>query len=155
MTRKQTHLRHVLFQLEQGPSYGLFSPREDKDLAVVFVHGLKGDPLDTWSQFQVYADHPLPPDLNDWWQMADMYFYGYNSLKGSISDQSTSFLRFLEAVFPRPNSALLVQSPQLSADLREKLGPLIFSSEALPPLPIEYRRLMLVGHSLGAVLIRE
>src|ERR1039457_1552101 len=87
-------LRHCLYQLSEGPSYGLVSLRDDKDTAVIFVHGFQGDPINTWTQFQVYIDCPCPSELSGWWATADLYFYGYNSLKGSISEQAVMFREF-------------------------------------------------------------
>jgi hypothetical protein len=72
----------------------------------------------------------------DWWNQSDLYFYSYESRRFSIDEHVGTFSRFLEKVFPTPRSLFAAED----ADLRLTSG---------------YRELYLVGHSLGAVVVRK
>ncbi|HYI97638.1 MAG TPA: hypothetical protein VEX68_29130 [Bryobacteraceae bacterium] len=73
--------------------------------------------------------------MRGWWQDADLYFFSYESRRFSISEHTERFLRFLDHVFPiRPISVLRASDPTRSH---------------------RYGELCLVGHSLGAVVLRE
>lgn len=101
---------------------------------VVFVHGWGGSPATTWFRFQELIDDGSDPSALAWWQETDLYFYSYESRRFSIAEHAEGLLQFLDGVYPtRPAS--VVKGEQLEEQ--------------------QYTELILVGHSLGAVVLRE
>jgi hypothetical protein len=98
----------------------------------VFVHGFRGDAIASWQQF---------PDVDlagTWWQESDLLFVGYDSVTDSIPGVAARLRRELPRFYPRlPAGLLEVGGEQLRSDLT---GP--------------YPGLVLVGHSLGGVILR-
>jgi pimeloyl-ACP methyl ester carboxylesterase len=104
------------------------------ETAVVFVHGLAGDPTDTWSHFHSLIDSEAEGFPQ--WKSSDAFFFAYNAYSNSIDTSIDELLTFADAIFPIPSASLT------------KIQPNPFR------LPHQYRRLILVGHSEGAVVIR-
>lgn len=105
-----------------------FSYEEPKNL-IVFVHGFGGNATGTWHNFLsliLFDDH---------FKKTDVIFYGYDTFKGQAGDHSAQLYDFL--------------------NLMERPG----DSQILPPqqnLPERnYQSILLVAHSLGAVLVRQ
>ena len=130
--------------LRDPGSYALLSGKADTSTAVVFVHGFSGNSVGTWVDFQNLIDEVG----GDWWEWCDLYFYDYSTFRSNIAVQAGRFQKFLKDLFPVPNPEWLGRpSPELMTlyDLpKEEI-----------PLTAEYRRLVLVGHSLGGVIIRQ
>ncbi len=119
----------------RGDCFAMISGAPSPRRAVVFVHGWGGSPAATWHRFQELVDDDSPREVRAWWQQADLYFYGYESRRFSISEHAERFLRFLDQVYPVRLASLV----QASYDRRDH----------------RYGELYLVGHSLGAVVLRE
>jgi hypothetical protein len=113
-----------------GESYALLTDDDSCSTAIVFVHGIWGHSEKTWLRFQT-----LPDRLNDpWWHASDLIFYSYDSSGTQLWPNVSSLGTFLHNVFPAPDWNSLGSS--VSGPARN------------------YRNLVLVGHSEGAVLIR-
>ncbi len=152
-TRKRmAHTEDVIrLRSPYGKSYAHFSTAspEERTNAVVFVHGLLGDPVSTWWRFQRLIDEDA--GRSEFWNCSDLYFYGYESFGHHISELSQQLRGFLDVIFPAPlkNAFELAVLPEL----REIPAP--ESSFEEPAFPGEYKFLFLVGHSLGGVVIRQ
>jgi len=100
---------------------------------VVFVHGFAGGTVRSWRQF------PDSGDTNTWWRASDLLFVGYDSLRENITGVAARIRRELPFFYPTPPA---------------RLGEI----EGIRVRPLEihdYGELLLVGHSLGAVIIRR
>jgi len=113
-------------------SYALLSD-QDADTMVVFVHGLGGKPTSTWHDFQGLAK--LQVDSNSSWQNADLFFYAYESLRTPIGYNATIFASFIGDI-------LYKSVDETAPCFSESIGR-------------SYKRLLFVGHSEGAVVIRR
>ena len=138
-------MSHFKVSLRGHPnSYALLSRSRLRETAVIFVHGFIGDAADTWIDFQTLVDEPE----SDWWNSSDLFFYDYSTTAFNIAVQSARFRVFLNKIFPQPVKDLAAYP---SPELTEQFG---LRTEDIE-LASEYRRLVLVGHSLGGVVIRE
>jgi pimeloyl-ACP methyl ester carboxylesterase len=129
-----------------GPErcYALLTDKPE--FAVVFVHGFYGDSRTTWYNFQGLVDKSKE------WAHCDLFFYNYLSY-GQIKPLAEKFRAFIEELFPFDSSSRL--RPPLF-----RPQPFAFpSGQMLMPRPeragFPYKQLILVGHSTGAVIIRE
>jgi pimeloyl-ACP methyl ester carboxylesterase len=99
---------------------------------VVFVHGFGGQAVDTWQQF---PDGAL---VREWWRLSDLLFVGYDSARDNILGVANRLRQFLPLYYPRLPSDLL------------NIGDV-----SLRDGDTEYKELVIVGHSLGGVVIRR
>ncbi|SDO56920.1 Alpha/beta hydrolase family protein [Nakamurella panacisegetis] len=98
---------------------------------VVFVHGFGGHAISTWQQFDMPGDR-------DWWAEADMLFVGYDSLHENTLGVVHRLLHVFPDFFPLvPEKFRFV----LGMPIRDGSDP--------------YDELILVGHSLGGVILRR
>lgn len=100
---------------------------------VVFVHGFGGDAVATWEQFA------SPLQGSQWWQSADLFFFGYDSRRRTITGVAHELLRLIDDLYPR-----------VRTELSE-----IDGEPARSPAGQEYGELYLVAHSLGGVVVRH
>ncbi|MFO0701114.1 MAG: alpha/beta hydrolase [Nitrospira sp.] len=106
--------------------------KEPNGTLVLFVHGWTGRALDTWTDFP-----GLWPDTH---RGCDLLFYGYSSARPQIEANAAAFAGFLEQFMAVPE---------------------ILINQTLPHLPALHRRafrveqLIIVAHSLGAVIVRD
>jgi pimeloyl-ACP methyl ester carboxylesterase len=138
---------HELHYLAGWPdSYALIS-QEDTDTLAVFVHGFWGDATRTWSDFPRLVDDKR--ESFEALNKSDFVFINYPSLQWPI-----------EVAAHRIGGLILRLYPESPADvfdpMAEGRAALGVSSSVLMPrtLPFSYKRLVLVGHSGGAVVIR-
>lgn len=99
---------------------------------VVFVHGFNGSAMRTW------LDFPSGSQEREWYREADLLFVAYPSLKDNITGAANRLRRELPKFFPDPAPAALEvdgHSARRSAE--------------------PYDELVLVGHSLGGLVIRR
>lgn len=106
----------------------LFAFTSPKDL-IVFIHGFGGDSIGTWNGF------PALLTQSDTFSKQDIIFYGYKSLETQAGNHAESFKDFLKLSV---------------APLANKLLP---KNQNLPER--NYQRIILVAHSLGAVVVRH
>jgi pimeloyl-ACP methyl ester carboxylesterase len=100
--------------------------------AIIFVHGFRGHATGTWQEF---------PSLllkTQSFSGYDLIFYTYNTIDTPIADSGSLFEQFLEQLFDKP-VALWQQS----------LPPGAIRSDE-----VKYQSLIIVAHSLGAVVSR-
>lgn len=98
---------------------------------VVFVHGFNGKSVNTWLQF------PHFPDNRAWWKTADLLFVQYDSLRENIAGVANRIRQMLPAYYPAPHGSLTSNRPGGAAGQSD------------------YDELLLVGHSLGGVILRR
>jgi hypothetical protein len=137
---------HVPIASFEG-SYALLSSGQDAGTAIVFVHGFFGDAWTTWEEFQSLVDDDHGGSL---WPTADLYFYEYRAASNFIAKSAQDLLGFLEAVYPNPNHGLFWSPPHNRFGI-VGTNPLL----SIRQPPIRYRRLLLVGHSLGSPVLRQ
>jgi len=103
-------------------------------VAVVFVHGFGGGATDTWDEF---AD--LLPERKEC-AGHDLLFYGYDSLTVQAPNSAALVRDFLHALATEPFQAVMSRSLRVDRGL---------------DATFRYRRIVIVAHSLGAVVARE
>jgi pimeloyl-ACP methyl ester carboxylesterase len=103
--------------------------------AIVFVHGWGGSASGTWAEFPS-ALRVMPEAAS-----ADAYFLNYPSRSASVAAAGLEVQAFLEDLLRAP--AIRLANPSLPFD------------ESSRPLDWRYTRIALVGHSMGAVVIRR
>jgi alpha-beta hydrolase superfamily lysophospholipase len=98
---------------------------------VVFVHGFGGKPLETWLRF------PDGASARRWWRESDLLFAGYDSTSGTIKGFADNLRHEIPAFYPVRRR-----------DLLEADGAKVCE-------PTDYAELVIVGHSLGGVVVRR
>ena len=100
--------------------------------AVIFIHGYSGDSLTTWQQFDIL----LPQETKS--SGHDLYFYGYDGLYSDMVASSAIFANFLKSILKTP---LLLIGRVLPGSVNRDQQ-------------FEYDEVIIVAHSLGAVIAR-
>lgn len=141
-------MAHVYIPVrEPRKAYALLSDSPSKDTAVVFVHGFDGDPVTTWRDFQTLIDRK---EFAAFYENCDLYFYTYSNVGTLVPHNAQQCLTFIRRIFPEPQIELfgcddidrvLVSGGAISEAIRGSL-------------PGRYRNLILVGHSIGGLLLR-
>ncbi|EJL62761.1 esterase/lipase family protein [Flavobacterium sp. CF136] len=107
---------------------GYFS-YEEPEILIVFVHGFGGNSLGTWNNFSSILL------FDDQFKKSDIIFYGYDTFNGQAGDHAAELYHFLKrSILP----------------LKDGILPIL---QNLPER--DYKRIVLVAHSLGAVLVRQ
>jgi hypothetical protein len=140
----------------QGSEKGVaLLARKSPESAVVFVHGFGvhgfgGGPTTTWVGFEHLIDEL--EEQRPSWSRCDLFFYGYRSYN-QITPLGEDLVRFISAIAER-NETLTLQIEFALPSSSEKMygSPLSLS---LGRGKERYKNLFLVGHSTGAVVIRE
>lgn len=100
---------------------------------VVFVHGFRGQAVGSWQHF------PDGGAERDWWQQSDLLFVDYPSSKDNPQATAGRLRRHLPDFYPDLPTQLL------------EVGRVRVREAADTP----YEELLLVGHSLGGVIVRR
>ncbi|HVY94352.1 MAG TPA: hypothetical protein VHA14_16440 [Bryobacteraceae bacterium] len=105
--------------------------RHKPDTLVIFVHGFRGDALETWQDFdQLVITNPR-------FKNADFIFFGYDAYLSNVLAGASFLYNLLNDLEENPASVTSITNPNIAAARREK-----------------YKRIALVAHSLGAVVCR-
>jgi pimeloyl-ACP methyl ester carboxylesterase len=131
--------------LDLRDAYALLSDSKVVDTAVIFVHGFLGDVQGTWLNFQ--EDICTPTEVGQSWTNCDVFFFGYPSFTQEMTESAEQLLGFIAYIFPDPPKEMFVIDQHLPR-LPKRL---IDLSSSIP----KYRRLVLVGHSEGGVVVRR
>jgi hypothetical protein len=140
-------MKHIPISLKQDRrALGLLS-KQPPSTAIVFIHGFWGKPRSTWVDFVNLIEE------DERWDDCDLFFYGHRSNKQvrPLADKLLPFLTELatgreSGVITRPFTARSSSSTTLfgvSADF--------WNTRGTSP----YKHIVLVGHSAGALIIRE
>lgn len=106
--------------------------KEPNGTLVLFVHGWTGRALDTWTDF--------PGVWPDKHRGCDLFFYGYSSARPQIEANAAAFSAFLEQFMEDPGMLINGTLPHLPALHRGAFA---------------VNQLIIVAHSLGAVIVRD
>ncbi|MDE1672663.1 esterase/lipase family protein [Nocardia gipuzkoensis] len=125
---------HSPYALSSPPGWILYvSHHETVRRLVVFVHGFNGKAVTTWNSF------PESGVYRRWWMESDMLFIGYPSTKDTVTGVSHRLRNTLARFFPIPYpDAMVVDGISVRSDTESP-----------------YEELVLVGHSLGGLIIRR
>lgn len=126
----QTHLKDR--SLKEHPDVRAFFSVVPNRKAMIFIHGFGGDPLATWANFHTLL--PIKPEFS----AHDVFFYGYDGLWAELISSATIFECFLNTMLTNP---LPVINNNLPASGKRDSS-------------FSYDHVLLVGHSLGAVIAR-
>jgi len=109
--------------------------------AFLFVHGFNGHATRTWDLFPGYLiSNPVISNDTTNLKRADAIFYGYDSLTKQVWTNADRLYDLLRLMGTNPSD--MVVNPTLS-------------EESHRPPAFSYNRIILVSHSLGAVLCRK
>ena len=144
---------HYHYFDEFAGSFALIAPTPSVENAMVFVHGFGGDACETWNYFHLIIDEHK---WNSLFAATDLFFFQYSSVWERIHSSTDRLLKFLDKVVfqPDPRHFTVVLDPLL---VDEDLKPSSPESNTVSALPADrhYRRVILVGHSEGGVVIRN
>jgi len=139
---------HYHYFVEFPGSFALLAPFDSVDNAVIFVHGFGGDACETWAHFQLLIDDLVA--VSPGYANADLFFFQYHSLAERIVSSVNRLLQFFDALIPEPNLEhfMVAFDPVLIDPEQSNVRSVLLG-------PRHYRRVVLVGHSEGAVVIRK
>lgn len=123
---------HVTRHLARPERWVVLMARAQPKRLIVFVHGFGGSAVGTWKDL-----HRIAFD-DEWWSESDLLFVGYPSLRSNIAGTATVLRKELDTFYPQlPDDLLVVKGERVR-----------------PPDTQPYQELLLIGHSLGGVVLR-
>jgi pimeloyl-ACP methyl ester carboxylesterase len=123
---------HSARRLRDPDRWVIYLSRIQPERLVVFVHGFGGKAVSTWQQF------PDGGATSEWWRAADMLFVGYNSKRDDIGGTADRIRHAISRFYP-----------ELPVKILQAAG-----VSVRPHSQTRYSELVLVGHSLGGVIVR-
>ncbi|HZO86029.1 MAG TPA: alpha/beta hydrolase [Verrucomicrobiae bacterium] len=131
----QTHLTLRTLAGDERPNkdvQALFSTQPDGK-ALLFIHGFTGSPINTWADFhELLLECPKCASR-------DVYFYGYDGLRAEMNSSAAIFREFLDRMLSHTDALLAANLP----------------TAAQRAAGFSYQELIVVAHSLGAVIARR
>ncbi|HLZ50320.1 MAG TPA: hypothetical protein VKP61_06210 [Candidatus Acidoferrum sp.] len=144
-------MEHFPVNLERYEGAYALIAKQAPTTAVIFVHGFDGNPRTTWVDFEGMIEKVGSQRTQ--WSETDLFFYSYNSLD-QIPVLAETFLEFLTSVATLGASIFTPSDSSVrSLGGGFSLGAPIDFSRYRGRNP--YKNLILVGHSTGAVIIRD
>lgn len=98
--------------------------------ALVFIHGFNGSSSSTFGDF--HTEFRYRPEYAGY----DVYFFSYDSMFKQIANSALHFLKFLKAIHDDINSVIKSSGVKVTRNNH-------------------YSKIVIVGHSLGAVVTRQ
>lgn len=123
---------HSSFRVVDLPTWVFYPSHQKARRLIVFVHGFGGRAVATWTDF------PLSGQMGTWWEESDMLYVGYKSMKENITSVADRLRTELPRFYPTPYFPAM------------EVG----GVKARDDISSEYEDLILVGHSLGGLVIR-
>ena len=130
LTEMQTHLQER--PLVGQPDVTAYFATDPGRKAVVFVHGYGGSAIKTWSDFHLLASAEAPCRRHD------LFFYGYDGLRSELVASAGFFRDFLGTLLMNGTDLVNGSLP----------------AQARRPPDFAYDEVVVVAHSLGAVIAR-
>jgi hypothetical protein len=148
-------MEHFPVRLQGSEKGFALLARKPPESAVVFVHGFGvlgfgGNPTTTWVDFEHLVDEL--GEQRAGWSRCDLFFYGYRS-HNQTAPLGEDLARFISTVAARNERLILGIEFALPSSSEKMYGSPLHLSLGRGTEP--YRNLFLVGHSTGAVVIRE
>ena len=127
----QTHHFPLPLPREYGIATQAYWSLDAATHLVLFVHGFGGDPIGTWPEFATLLTKraDLPP--------FDYIFYGYDGKTTQANSSALGLFTFVDALLGRPASVIAQSLPFIERS------------------PFSYERVVIVAHSLGALVTRR
>lgn len=143
-------MEHFPVSLEDySGAYGLLS-KKPPTTGVIFVHGFNGNPRGTWVDFEGLIEQV--GTQRSLWRECDLLFYAYQS-RDQVRPLAEQFAGFLARVATAKENTIIGSNYVLPSSEKFTLGVPADLSGSRGSQP--YKNLILVGHSTGAVIIRE
>jgi len=140
-------MKHIPIILKQDRrALGLISKRPPST-AIVFIHGFWGKPRGTWADFVNLIEK------DEKWDDCDLFFYGHRSNK-QVRPLADKFLPFLTELATGRESAIMTTpfiAPSSTSTTLFGTSADFWNTRGTSP----YKQIVLVGHSAGALIIRE
>lgn len=124
---------HSVCYVSQPKGWVLYMAHETPDRLIVFVHGFGGKSTKTWEDFASSGK------TDSWWRKSDMLFVSYRSTRENINGVANRLRENLPKFYPLPRESAIRKK---DAHIRD--------GGTIP-----YSELLLVGHSLGGLIIRR
>jgi len=129
----QTHFAlRKLRDTAAGDLHAMFAAKPARK-AILFVHGYSGAAIKTWSDFHELL--PTSPKVAS----HDLIFYGYDGLHGEMNASAAMFRQLLIKIFSEQEKLILSE----------------IAPAAARPADFSYDEVVIVAHSLGAVIARR
>jgi hypothetical protein len=140
-------MNHIPISLKQDRRGLALLSKQPPSTAVVFVHGFWGKPRSTWVDFVNLIEK------DEKWNNCDLFFYGHRSNK-QVRPLADKFLPFLTELATRRESGVMTTpfiAPSSTSTTLFGTTADFWNTRGTSP----YKQIVLVGHSAGALIIRE